>query len=62
MDPDLKTGVSRILKIQQLESHSIGLRVSFPELLFNYNMLSVSEKSPLSKVFSPHIPAHYRLC
>ena len=36
MDPGLKTEGLWVLKIQQMEAHSTGLRVSYLEFLFNY--------------------------
>jgi len=47
--PSLKTGGSWVLKVQQTEERSTGLRVSSPDL-FIYTNLSISEQSPLWKL------------
>src|SRR6218665_432740 len=48
----------RILKVQQKEARSAGFKVSSPGFLFIYTNLSISNKSPLWKVFSSHISVH----
>jgi len=62
VDPGLKTGVSWILKVQQTEAHSTGLMHHSRKLLFNYVQIFLLMKSHhFWKVFSSHIPVHYRI-
>jgi len=44
-----------------MKAHSTGLRVLTPEFYLVYTNLSISEKSPLWKVFLSHILVHYRI-
>src|SRR6218665_503825 len=56
-----KRGGRWVLKVQKKEAHSTGLRVSSRDFYFIYTNHSISEDSPLWKVFSSHIPTHYRI-
>ena len=69
--PGLKTGSGSwvqvwklgvwVLTVQQMEALSTGLRVLSPEFYLIYKNLSISENSPLWKVFSSHCSVHYRI-
>jgi len=53
---------SWVLKVQQMEVRNTWLRVSSAKFLFKlYTNYSISEKSPLWKVFSSRIPVCYRI-
>ena len=60
VDLGLKTGVSWVLKVPQTEARSTGFRVSYLEFYLKIlcTNLSISEKSPLWKVFSSHNSVH----
>lgn len=56
----LKTGALWVLKIQQMETHSTELRVSFPEVLFIYLQIFLFlESHHFRKVLLSDIPVHY---
>jgi len=56
LDPGFENWESRVLKLQQTEARNTGNTWDFYLL---YTNISISEKSPLWKVFSSHIPVLY---